>query len=132
MDNAVKFSGGGSIRTAIRRVDRGRTKERTVRIVITDEGIGIPVGQIGVVQQPFRQASEGYTRLYEGTGIGLTIAKRLVELMRGTLDMESIEGKGTTIVVSFPMDAPASNSVTTAASSTDTAQDPHSTADPVW
>jgi two-component system, sensor histidine kinase LadS len=102
MDNAVKFSTRGSIRTSIRVMERDQTRMRDAEIVITDEGIGISAAKIGIVQQPFRQASEGYTRLYEGAGLGLTIARRLVELMHGSLRIETTEGKGTTIVVSFP------------------------------
>ena len=102
MDNAVKFSSRGCIRTEIRRTAYGQEKERRVEIVIADEGIGIPASRIGVVQDSFRQASEGYTRLYEGIGLGLTIATRLVELMRGSLRMESTEGRGTTVLVSLP------------------------------
>ena len=102
MDNAVKFSSRGCIRTEIRRTACGQEKERRVEIVIADEGIGIPASRIGVVQDSFRQASEGYTRLYEGIGLGLTIATRLVELMRGSLRMESTEGRGTTVLVSLP------------------------------
>jgi CheY-like chemotaxis protein len=64
---------------------------------IADTGIGIPDDKLGSLFEPFSQVSQGYTRNYQGAGLGLSICKRLVELMDGTISVESEVGVGTTM-----------------------------------
>ena len=65
-----------------------------VRFEVEDTGIGIPTEQFNQLFQPFHQLDTSSTRRFEGTGLGLTISKNLIELMGGTLDMRSEHGSG--------------------------------------
>lgn len=88
--NAVKFTTQGCITIAAR---RGRGK---VYITVTDTGVGIPSDQLDRVFQDFVQVDAGSARTYEGTGLGLPLARRLAELMGGDLRLSSELGNGTT------------------------------------
>ncbi len=85
---------------ALKFTERGRvavTAERSgdmVTVTVADTGIGIPPERIGRIFESFEQADGSVSRLYGGTGLGLTITKKLVELHGGTLGVESEEGKG--------------------------------------
>mgnify|MGYP001460331398 CR=1 FL=1 len=69
---------------------------------IADNGIGIPEGDIERVLVPFERVQTGDTNAYEGTGLGLPLSKRFVELHDGTLSLESTLDQGTTVTVAFP------------------------------
>ena len=66
-------------------------------LTVSDTGIGIPDNRIAYLFEAFTQNDGSYTRRYQGTGLGLGIVKRLVELMGGGVSMESAEGEGTTV-----------------------------------
>ncbi len=68
---------------------------------VSDSGIGIPENQYELIFEPFRQQEGQDTRRYEGTGLGLTICKRLTEMMNGTIRLESEVGKGSSFIVQF-------------------------------
>ena len=68
-----------------------------------DTGIGISEGQMKIIFEPFRQASEGLGRIFEGTGLGLTLCKQFVELMDGEISVESKLGQGSTFILRFPI-----------------------------
>jgi len=76
-----------------------------VRISVTDTGEGIPEDKIGQLFRPFARLGAEETAV-EGTGIGLTITKELIELMNGEIGVESIVGEGTTFWVEFPLQDP--------------------------
>lgn len=90
--NAVKFTEHGGIVIDVR-----LHEEHRLEFSISDTGIGIPEDKLQAMFEPFIQADGSYTRRHQGTGLGLGIAKRLVELMGGTVSMHSEEGKGTTV-----------------------------------
>jgi len=91
--NAVKFTERGQVAIHVRRADR--TGDRTrLSVEVRDTGIGMTPEQSGKLFQAFTQADGSTTRKYGGTGLGLTIAKRLVELMGGDLRVRSEPGKG--------------------------------------
>ena len=91
--NAIKFTKRGqvTVKTALDSQCEGII---TVRFTITDTGIGIPPNQIKALFSPFTQGDDSTTRKYGGTGLGLAISKQLVEMMGGTIGVESREGEG--------------------------------------
>ncbi len=97
LSNAVKFTpAGGSVTLRARRMDDG------VEIAVIDTGVGIPPGQQALVFEEFRQASGDHLRRSEGTGPGLALAKRFVELHGGTIRVESAPGQGSTFAFMLP------------------------------
>jgi PAS domain S-box-containing protein len=102
VSNALKFTSAGSISIAARLVERGNGVER-VRFEVRDTGIGIPAEQQRGLFQPFVQADNDTTRRYGGTGLGLTISRRLADLMGGTIELQSEPGQGTTIALVLPL-----------------------------
>jgi PAS domain S-box-containing protein len=97
--NAVKFSkSGGSIDIIAYTLDDGR-----MQITIADQGVGIPKDKIKQALQPFGQVSERPENSeHQGTGLGLPLAKAMIELHDGTIRLESDVGKGTTVFINFP------------------------------
>lgn len=72
-------------------------------VEIADTGIGIPADKVKLVFEEFRQVSEGISRDFEGTGLGLTLTKKYVELMGGKIELKSQENRGTRISLIFPL-----------------------------
>jgi CheY-like chemotaxis protein/anti-sigma regulatory factor (Ser/Thr protein kinase) len=93
--NALKFTPSGTI-VIEATLESESNSSIMVRIRVQDSGIGIPVSRLESIFDPFTQADSTTTRYYGGTGLGLTICKKLSELMGGTIGVESQEGKGST------------------------------------
>jgi signal transduction histidine kinase len=98
LSNAIKFTEAGG-RVELR--SSYRAGEGHV-FRITDTGIGIAKKDISRALTPFRQIDDPLNRKYEGTGLGLPLAKSLVEMHGGSLELESEPGVGTTVTVRFP------------------------------
>lgn len=98
--NALKFTDGGSVSVRVRNVTGGR-----VRFEVTDTGIGIPADKVGKLFQPFAQVDASTTRRFGGTGLGLDISRRLVEMMHGTIGVKSVLGEGSTFFFELPLAA---------------------------
>jgi len=116
--NAVKFTERGKV-GLFATLEALTEKGATVRFVVEDTGIGITAEQIERLFTPFGQADASTTRRFGGTGLGLVITERLVELMGGAIDLASVPEKGTTVtvVLTFPIDPePSSGSAATASS----------------
>ena len=94
-NNAIKFTETGHVLIAAEAVEQDAVGA-TIRIAVTDTGIGIPPYAIDTLFNEFTQADSSTTRRYGGTGLGLAISRRLVELMRGSIHVESQEGQGST------------------------------------
>jgi len=98
LSNAIKFStDGGRVTVSARLEDTGR-----VRIAVSDTGIGIAPGDQAKLFQEFVQLDASASRRYEGTGLGLALSKRLVELHGGTIGVDSELGKGSTFWFTLP------------------------------
>jgi signal transduction histidine kinase/CheY-like chemotaxis protein len=95
VSNAVKFTEHGEVLVSFRLVSKNDNIVR-LRIAVRDTGIGMTPAQIANLFQSFHQADGSISRRYGGTGLGLAIAKQLVELMQGTIEVESLPGVGTT------------------------------------
>jgi signal transduction histidine kinase/CheY-like chemotaxis protein/HAMP domain-containing protein len=95
VNNAVKFTENGEIRLEITQVERTGEKVQ-LKFSVRDSGIGMTKEQAARLFQPFTQADMSTTRKHGGTGLGLTICRRLVELMGGRIWLESEPGVGTT------------------------------------
>lgn len=92
--NAVKFTDRGSVKIEVALVVQTATAYK-LRFDVTDTGIGIPDSFRARMFQPFSQVDQGASRKYGGTGLGLTLSKKIVELMGGSLKFDSVEGQGT-------------------------------------
>jgi signal transduction histidine kinase len=95
LGNAVKFTDNGEVHLRVA-LDSVNAERVSLLFVISDTGIGIAPDAQQIIFQPFSQADGSMTRRYGGTGIGLSIAARLIELMGGRLALESELGKGST------------------------------------
>jgi signal transduction histidine kinase/HPt (histidine-containing phosphotransfer) domain-containing protein len=93
--NAIKFTERGEVVVRVE-TERPADQEIWLHVAVVDTGIGIPAERQRIILEPFTQVDGSSTRKYGGTGLGLTIAKRLVELMGGRLWINSEVGRGST------------------------------------
>jgi len=101
LDNSIKFSPPGSeVLITWTQVTGG------VSISVRDQGIGIAREDLGVIFESFRQVNEGATRKFGGVGLGLSVAKSLLELHGGDISVDSETGKGSTFRVRLPLAPP--------------------------
>jgi signal transduction histidine kinase/CheY-like chemotaxis protein len=101
VSNAIKFTSKGTIRIDCKLKGMANDKAE-IEFAVTDTGIGIPEDKYGKIFESFSQASADTTRLYGGTGLGLTISKQLVSLQGGTINVGSKVNVGTTFTVVIP------------------------------
>jgi PAS domain S-box-containing protein len=101
LSNAVKFTERGTITIAVTLRERRETAA-LVEIAVTDTGVGMSALVADAVFEPFVQADSSITRRYGGSGLGLSICRRLAELMGGRIELESKEGVGSTFRVLLP------------------------------
>lgn len=119
LSNAIKFTPeGGQVSVT------GVCQGSLVRLFVNDSGIGISEDDLAKLGRPFMQIQNDYTRQYQGTGLGLSLVKGLVELHGGSMSIESAPGLGTTVAVGLPAARIAANEddETTGAGATPTLQ----------
>ena len=110
IQNAITYTNSGFVKVHVGSEKFGKDEFAVLKVI--DTGIGIKKEKQQVIFEPFRQVSEGFNRTYEGTGLGLTITKKYVELMNGTISVTSELGEGTVFTVKFPC-SPNVNDLTT-------------------
>ncbi|SKD00750.1 Signal transduction histidine kinase [Burkholderia sp. YR290] len=103
LSNAIKFTTEGSIRLDVELAGETDGKQ-TIVWRVSDTGIGISQDQRARLFQPFVQAEASTTRRYGGTGLGLTISRRLVAMLGGTIGMEGEVGRGTQVEFRLPLE----------------------------
>ncbi len=113
--NAIKFTPSGRVRVEASLLAALQPGQTRVFFSVSDTGIGIPDDKLDKLFKPFSQVTQGYTRSYQGAGLGLSICKRLVTFMGGNISVASEPDEGTTMSFSLAFDAaepdvkPASN-----------------------
>jgi PAS domain S-box-containing protein len=103
LDNAIKFTSEGDISLQISSIDRTESSIR-LRFIVEDRGIGIPQEKLEHLFNPFQQLDGSHKRKYEGIGLGLSLAKKIVDLMDGQLSIRSQPHKGTKVVCDIAFD----------------------------
>jgi len=97
LSNAARFTEQGTVFVEAAHVDD------TLTIRVRDTGIGMSPGQLERIFTPYAQAGSGTSAVYGGTGLGLSISRGYCELMRGSLEVDSVPGKGSTFTVKLPV-----------------------------
>ncbi|MFB6274083.1 MAG: sensor histidine kinase, partial [Salinibacter sp.] len=96
VQNAIKFTDEGTVGITV------EPKEDGVQIEVRDTGVGIAKEFEPHLFDPFKQESEGLAREYEGAGLGLALVKRMVDILAGTIEVESTKGEGSVFTVELP------------------------------
>ncbi len=97
LSNAMKFTESGSVTLAV------TPRQERVEISVTDTGVGMEPEALHIIFEPFRQAESPMTRRYGGVGLGLYVVRRMLELLEGSITVESAPGKGSTFRVTLPL-----------------------------
>lgn len=101
VNNAVKYTDHGSVEILV------RIAQDNLWVCVSDTGIGIKQEQMGLLFEAFRQLNGSAKRVYEGTGLGLHLCRKLVNLMQGQISAESQRGKGSRFTFTVPLRQPA-------------------------
>ncbi len=102
VSNAIKYTEKGFIQIQLALLSPAKGVDLRIMFSISDSGIGIPDDNLKTLFDPFVQMDNSHTRMYQGAGLGLTIVKRLVDLMDGNICIVSMPGQGTTIHFVLP------------------------------
>lgn len=102
LNNAIKFTKEGYVRVSVTGRPGERGDEEILTFRVEDTGCGIRQEDLGKIFEDFRQVDSKRNRSVEGTGLGLAIVKHLVELMGGTIHVDSVYGEGTAFTISIP------------------------------
>jgi signal transduction histidine kinase len=99
--NAIKFTARGRVSVEARGEEEGDGR-RWLVLVVEDTGIGIAAADLARVFEPFTQVDSSPRRRYEGSGLGLSLSRRLVQTMGGTLSVRSQPGRGSAFTLRLP------------------------------
>lgn len=102
LNNAIKFTSEGYVKARVTGEPGSQEDEELITFRVEDTGCGIPEKDLEKIFEDFRQVDSRRNRSVEGTGLGLAIVKHLVELMGGTICVESVYGKGTVVSITIP------------------------------
>ncbi len=99
LDNSVRFTEKGYIK-----IEAKTNEEKTHAIIqVKDTGVGIDKTYLSDVFEPYRKEKLGYSTLYQGAGLSLPLAKKMMEILGGTIEIESEKGIGTTVFITLPL-----------------------------
>ena len=101
IDNAIKYTESGSVNVTA--FVENREDSEWLVMKVSDTGIGIEPERLHHIFDKFRQGSEGYDRQFEGAGIGLTICRKYVEILKGKISAKSVVDKGSEFIVEIPV-----------------------------
>ena len=103
--NAIKFTQQGEVKVRVEQIaSQSSASSVMLKFIVSDSGIGIQAIDISRLFKPFSQADSSITKQFGGTGLGLVISKRLVEMMRGEIGVDSTPSKGSTFWFTLPLD----------------------------
>lgn len=102
LNNAIKFTSEGYVRASISGRPGEQEEEELITFCVEDSGCGIREEDLGKIFEDFRQVDSKRNRSVEGSGLGLAIVKHLVELMNGTIHVDSTYGEGTVVTITIP------------------------------
>lgn len=105
LSNAFKFTEHGAVTLEIRKVEMGLQHDALLAFSVGDTGIGIAKEKQDIIFEAFRQADGTTSRKYGGTGLGLSISREIAQLLGGFLEVDSIEGVGSTFTLYLPCGA---------------------------
>jgi signal transduction histidine kinase/ActR/RegA family two-component response regulator/HPt (histidine-containing phosphotransfer) domain-containing protein len=104
LSNAIKFTENGYVKVGLRVAGETKDGRTDFELLVEDTGVGIPADKLDRIFDKFTQADGSITRRYGGTGLGLTITRRLVEMFGGRIRVESTEGKGSRFYLRLPLE----------------------------
>ncbi|MGE4539664.1 MAG: ATP-binding protein [Bacteroidales bacterium] len=99
IDNCIKYTNKGYVKLFAEK----NTEKELIKMVLSDTGQGIDQTFLDNIFEPFKQDKQGYSRQYQGAGLGLPLAKSMTELLGGQFDIKSEKVKGTTITITLPV-----------------------------
>ncbi len=103
MGNAIKFTHRGSVVLHVNLSKKSTQKKAMIELIVEDTGIGIPKNKQKIIFEHFTRLVPSYKGIYEGSGIGLHLANKFVKAMKGEIQVESKEGKGSRFIVTLPL-----------------------------
>ena len=101
VSNAIKFTPEGLVRVVVEGLGPGGAQG--LKFTITDTGVGIPADKLGMLFEKFTQADNSNTRRFGGTGLGLALCRELAQMMRGDIEVQSVEGQGSVFTATLPL-----------------------------
>lgn len=112
ISNAVKFTENGFIRVLVEvKPTKDNAQTKLLQIKVQDSGVGIPKNQQKQIFERFTRLTPAYKDKYKGFGIGLNIVEQFINELKGTIDLESEEGKGSTFICTIPVKEPSRNAL---------------------
>ena len=103
LSNSIKFSPEGEVRIGVKLLSDESKSKNKLRFIVTDTGVGIKKERQKEIFDNFVQEDSSTTRSFEGCGIGLAIAKNVVDQLGGEIRLESVKGKGSQFEVTLPI-----------------------------
>jgi signal transduction histidine kinase len=104
ISNAIKYTpAGGKITLSIEEVPYGHEGMALLKFGVTDNGVGMTKEEVDQIYEPFFRAQEAINGHAQGTGLGMSIVKSIVEMLNGNIEIKSIPGKGTKVTVTLPL-----------------------------